>query len=205
MAAAASAWIGTRIVLGSRETPSYVSKEFHDCLKMMTGLFRVGRTTTADHIIYHVPQHFIASKSREEFDYYSICLDDSNSIPECVQRTILSKQRYTQKLAASRPGFDKMTVYTERSSDEYFLLLPNARFDHTEIHKQEETHVLEIDGNYWYVNFLQAFVDPHDTASTIWFFSQPRYQVEITTSQDFRQRPDDLKDSLRMLIPRIFQ
>jgi hypothetical protein len=197
----------TRVLLGSRETPRFVSREFFDAMKHVTAQFQTGDPIYHhDTIHYFVPKHMVVERSvgdNCDNDLYEVSLDDHHLVPRCRRRKRFQKLIF--KLKHPRSCFDRMQVSTERVNSCYFLLLPNAAYYNTEIFTNWQQYHLWYNYERWNVHFRQVNVDPHETSETIWFFSQPKFQIEITTNQDFRGRDDDLKKALLAIIPRAFR
>jgi hypothetical protein len=195
--------VKTRIVLGCRDTPRFVSKEFFDAMQLTTRTFQTDVIIRPDTIRYYIPEHFIAKTWQGNWGSFSIDLDDANLTPLCRKRTILSSHKYKHKIP--RAAFDRFIVTTEQQSYKHFLLLPNARYIHTVIYKDWNTSILLYGGFFWEVHFRKVYTDPHDTSHNIWFFSQPKYHIEICTWQDFRGREADLKKAIIAILPRAFR
>lgn len=197
----------TRIVLGSRETPRFVDKAFYDAVQQFVSIFQGGDPVEFhDTIQYFVPKHMVVERVNGVFndnDSYEISLDDHRMVPICRRRKKYHKIIF--KLKHPRSCFDRMQVVTERVNTAYFLLLPNSAYYNTEIWTNWKQSYVWYNNHQWYINFRQVYVDPHETSETVWFFSKPKYQIEITTNQDFSEREADLKQALLAIIPRAFR
>jgi len=196
--------VETRIILGSRETPQFVTDEFFNAMKDYVKLYSVPELTSMlpDTVRYYVPEHFVINP-RQGFRNFQVDVDDNYQTPACEQSVILSRLRFKHRVP--KREFDRMTVVTELRIREYYLLLPNARYHHTTIFKNWERYWLLFNDQYYAFNFRQVYTDPHDLNHNIWYFSKPKYQIEITTNQDFRGKDVELKRALIRMMPRAFR
>lgn len=194
----------TRVVLGTRETPSFVSKDFYNLMQTLVASYATDTFLHPTTIRYYVPAHFVVERWWYNFDRYEIDLDDAHLVPRCRRRKVLNRLVYKHHVPMH--AFDRMLVTTERCvNDDYYLLVPNASYYHTTIFKDwNESHVY-YNGFLWNIHFRNVFVDPHETSSSTWFFSTPRYQIELTTAQDFSENNNQLKDALLQILPRAFR
>lgn len=190
--------IQTRCVFGTRESPRFVSKEFYEATKRRIELFQFDFTLMPSTIRYYLPPAFVIGNNTD-FDSFEIEVDDQCLTPHCLRRAFLERKVYTFQQPNHR--LDKISTVTEHVRDDYFLCLPNAVYFNSNVFTDWMVSHLLMDGETWDVHFRQVFVDPHDTRETIWFHSSPRYQIEVRTFQDFRNRETQLKDSLSLLLP----
>lgn len=187
----------TRIVLGSRDTPQFVDKAFFESMQALVAVSSIDRVEHPSSVHYWVPRHFVACPNRDDYDIYKIFVDDEILLPGCQRRSTLAKYKY--KYHRPRVGFDRFTVTVSETSDDYFLLLPNAIYENTRIHQNEVSYMCVFDDVRWIVYFRQVHVDPHDLNHSLWFFSHPKYQVELVADTDCRSQ---VKDLLNLLIPK---
>lgn len=192
----------TRIVLGTRETPGYVSREFFEAMHFVIAEYQYDFTLHPTTIEYKIP-HFMVVERDEIFSQYSVSVCDSVSVPMCSKRKTLVADTYMHK--SPKSNFDRFRVYTEQYSDNYYLLVPHAQYFDTCIHKDWTTRHVIYDSLNWDIHFQQVYVDPHDTRSTIWFFSHPKYQIEMICYHDFRDQPSRLKEAIMSMLPRSFR
>lgn len=195
-------FIQTRIVLGTRDCPKFVSREFYEAMNFVTTEFQYDFSLRPTTIEYKIPPYMVVERG-EMFPQYSICVSDSVEIPMCSKRRTIACDTYMHK--TSKSNFDRFRVYTEQIDDAYYLLVPHAQYFDTYIYKEWTIRHLEIDGILWDVHFKQVFVDPHDTQYTIWFFSHPKYQIELIARHDFRSEPQKMKAAVMMMLPRSFR
>ena len=190
----------TRILLGCRETPSFVTQEFYAAMMALSSVQSFDAMNHTDVITYHIPRAFVARK--EDMDY-TIRLDDVDRVPYCRVVKTLQKWRYRYKRA--RRGFDRYTVFHEYADDEYFALLPHARYDDVWIYRNQQSFMLLHHDIQWLIIYREVFVDPHTTDQSIWFASTPKYQIEIRCRRDFREEQTRLQLLLQTFIPSSFR
>lgn len=196
--------IRTRVTLGTNETPQFVRKDFFESVKAMTQLYTAYQKNEMPSTIrYFVPGHFVIGSPSEIYNVFTVDLDDERLVPRCHKTRILSRIKFKHR----RPqhAFDRFTTVTENATDRYFLLLPNARYHHTIVYRDWVYFVLLLDGHVWEIHFRHVYTDPHDLNHNLWFFSKPKYQIEMKTDQDFRNRDTDLKKAILLMIPRAFR
>lgn len=194
--------VETRVILGCRETPQFVKEEFFHVIEDFVKLYSQQHSPLPRTVRYYIPDHFVINP-RKGFKNFHIDVDDENHIPICEQFTVLSRLRFKHRIP--RHEFDRMTVVTEERTRKYFMLLPNSRFHHTTIYNERKCYWLLYDGIWWTFHFRQVYTDPHDLNHNIWYFSKPKYQIEINTQQDFRGRDGELKKALFRMMPRAFR
>lgn len=194
----------TRVVLGTRETPSYVSADFYDLMQTLVASYALDTYLHPTTIRYYVPTHFVVERWWDDFDKYEMDLDDTYLVPRCRRRKVLNRLVYKHHVPMH--AFDRMTVTTERCIDDsYYLLVPNALYYHTTIFREwNESHIY-YNGMLWNVHFRHVYVDPHEKSSSTWFYGTPRFQIELTSSQDFSNNRNGLKEALLQILPRAFR
>lgn len=195
--------IRTRIILGSRQTPRFVPKDFFDAMQAVSTLYQFESTMSPTTIRYHVPRHMVVERKHQNIDHYFIDLDDAKGVPSCSKIQYLQTHTFKRRI----PGhvFDRFRCITEEYHDDYYLLTPNATYYNIEIFQEWScSHVLYHDV-VWSIHFRQVFVDPHDTSHTIWFHGIPKYQIEIIANKDFRQDQKGLKNAVLSILPRAFR
>jgi len=190
----------TRILLGCRETPQFVTKEFHDAMLLVSAAQAHDSILHTDTIAFHVPAAFVACPEERDF---TIRIDDVDRVPYCKGVKLLGKWKYRYK--RPRVGFDRYTVYVENVVDDYFALLPHARYDDVVIHREQQSFLIVSDGMDWLVVYRQVFCDPHTTTQSIWFAASPKYQIEIRCRHDFRQDQPRLQALLSRFLPSSFR
>lgn len=196
--------ITTSVVLGTRETPGYVSYEVFDAIKFMCAINSVDVTFKPNTIRYFVPFHSVVERGFPPFQEYMIDVDDAYLVPGCTRRNRLHCEVWKHK--TPNPLFDRLTINTYETESPYFLVLPNATYYHTAIYTDQSTSHLVYSGMDFKVNFSLVYVDPHDTDHTIWFSGKPKYRVEITSNQDFRgNRRALLRRAITTMLPRAFK
>jgi hypothetical protein len=194
--------IQTRVILGTSETPSFVSKEFYDVMHLNASVYQYDYTLRPDSIEYKIPAHMVVERFQAR-DRYSIFVTDTVDVPFCMRKTCLDVWTFVHK--TPKYNFDRFRVYTEDVDHHYFLLTPNARYYDTVIYKNTETRHLIHNNILWDVTFREVYVDPHDTRQTLWFFSHPKYQVELSAEHDFRKEETDLKIAIMAILPNTFR
>jgi hypothetical protein len=196
--------IRTRVTLGTRETPQFVREDFYESVKTMTAMYSHNEPVVMpDTIRYYVPRHFIIGAEDMAYNSYMIDVDDEQMIPRCKVTRILSRLKFKHK--RPQEAFDRFTTITENFAKRYFLVLPNARYHHTIVYRNWVYFVLLLDGHIWEIHFRQVHTDPHDLNHNLWFFSKPKYQIEMQTNQDFRNKDAELKRAILLMIPRAFR
>lgn len=196
--------IRTRIILGSSESPSFVSKEFYDAFYAYAQTMSFETYMRPTTIQYQIPRHMVVEREQPTAHaFYDIELDDQFLIPRCRRRKFLENKILKRRRRGH--SFDRARIITEIVRNEYFLLVPDAHFYNTTLYHEWNVCALLFEGFVWKFNFRRVFVDPHNNSHTIWFFSHPKYQIEITTEQDFRDQEPLLKRSLYRLFPRAFR
>lgn len=194
--------VRTRIVLGTRETPSFVSREFYEAMHFTTSAFQYDFSLYPVTIEYKIPPYMVVER-HEIFPQYSIQVADSVEIPMCSKRKTLVCDSYFHKSAKS--NFDRFRVFTEEYDNNYYLLVPNAQYYDTNIYKDWTVRHMIYDGILWDIHFKQVYVDPHNTKATIWFFSHPKFQIEMIAEHDYRNDPLRLKAAVMSMLPRSFR
>lgn len=195
--------ICTRVVLGTRETPRFVSKSFFDAVQFTTCVNQFDCTLHPETIRYYIPYSSVVERIYHPCEEYTIQIDDAHRSPRCRRRNVLSSNVY--KLKQASRVFDRMHITTEDIISSYFLLLPDAKFYHTEIWKEWNTSHVLYDGVVWDIHFRTVYVDPHTSKESVWFVNRPRYQIEISVNMDLRHDPRTLKKSILAILPRAFK
>jgi hypothetical protein len=195
-------FIQTKIVLGTGDTPSFVSKEFFEAMHFVTSEFQFDFSLRPTTIEYRIPA-FMVVEREEIYPHYSIQVSDSIEIPMCFKKQILCADTYLHKTAKS--NFDRFRVLTEKCDDAYYLLVPHAQYFDTCIYKDWTIRHVVFDSIHWEIHFKQVYVDPHDTKYTVWFYSHPKYRVEMIARYDFREEHKRLKASVMSMLPRSFR
>jgi hypothetical protein len=195
--------IKTRILLGSRDSPRFVSKEFYECMNSVVAAFAIRCILHPTTIIYNIPRHMVVERSFSQIDKYDIHLDDTTGIPRCRRTRELGYSSYKRKTPC--PAFDRFHWLTEETYSNYFLLTPDAMFFNTSIYTDWNSYHVIYHDVVWKVHFRKVYVDPYDTSETIWFHGQPRYQVELECFEDFRHREQELKRAVLSILPRAFR
>lgn len=195
--------IRTRIVLGSRETPDFVPKDFFDAMQAVTTMYQIDFKLMPTTIRYYIPKHMIVERNFYHIDRYSIELDDATHTPYCNRVQYLRKHTFKRRI----PGhtFDRFKWTTEQYYDDYYLLTPNAMYYNIEIFQEWSVSYVLYHNVLWQVHFRQVSVDPHDTSQVIWFHSKPKYQIELICYEDFRGRERELKKAVLAILPRAFR
>lgn len=192
----------TRVMLGSRTSHKFVSKEFFDSMNTVVAAYQHDFTLRPTTIEYRVPPHMVVER-HEVYPQYGIQICDSVEVPMCHKYKILQSDTYHHK--QPKLNFDRFRIITELYSDDYYLLVPHAQYYDTAIYKDWMVRHLIYDHVLWHVHFRQVYVDPHDTRQTIWFFSHPKYQIELIAYHDYRQDQDTLKKAIMQMLPRTFR
>lgn len=197
--------IRTRVILGSTETPKYVSKDFFDAMQLFCVTYQFDVILHPTTVCYSVAPHHVVERLTdwENTEDYEIELDDCKLIPTCLRRKPISTSIYKRKNYMR--GFDRMTIYTENYSKFYYLLTPDAGYYNAEVYTEWNESRLTVDGITWKVHFKQVYVDPHNTSHTIWFVGKPKYKIELECNHDFTGREHALRRALYMLTPRDYR
>jgi hypothetical protein len=192
----------TRVVLGSRETHKFVSKEFYDAMHMVAAAYQMDFTLRPTTIEYKIPPQMVVERE-EVYPFYGIQVCDSVDIPICHKYKILEADTYLRR--QPKLNFDRFRIMTELFSNDYYLLVPHAQYYDTCIIKDWTIRHINYDDVMWEIHFKQVYVDPHDSRHTIWFFSQPKYQIELISYHDYRQDVASLKKAILHMLPRSFR
>lgn len=195
--------IRTRVVLGTRETPKFVSKEFYDMMELFTSIYQYDFRLRPTTIRYAIPGHMVVERSWNECKNYEIDIDDALWVPICHRRHQLESKVY--KTTEPKRDYDRFQVITEEYSSAYYLLTPNAQFYDTAIFTDWSTKYILHNNIMWRVEMRKVNVDPHNTNHSIWFFCKPRYQVELCCMHDFREKKDELLSAIRAFLPRNYR
>lgn len=195
--------IKTIVTLGTRETPNFVSYEFYDAVKFVCAVNAYDVTFLPNTIRYFVPPHQVIERTYQQCQEYVVDLDDANLQPRCERRNTLKSVTWKHK--TPNAVFDRMKVKTVETHSDYFLMLPNASFYHTEIFTDISVSHLLYQGVVFTVHFRRVFTDPHDTSHSIWFYGSPKYQIEIQCGMDFRSNTKFLYQALTHILPRAFK
>lgn len=195
----------TRIVLGTRETPSFVSREFYEAMEAYTSIYQYDIRLRPNTVRYRIPAHMVVERIwNPKAEFYEIDVDDSLWVPTCHRRTILDRKTYVSREPKSH--LDRFQIYTEEHSQTYYLLTPNAKYYDTSIYIDWSTRFLLYNNIVWRVDMKQVHCDPHNTAHTSWFFSHPKYSVELTTNINFNSGlHGNLLEALNNMLPRAFR
>lgn len=195
--------IKTVVTLGTRETPNFVSYEFFDAVKFMCAVNAYDVTFLPNTIRYFVPAHQVIERVYPQCQEYIVSVDDANLQPTCERRNTLKHMKWKHK--TPNATFDRIKVKTVDVHHEYFLMLPNAGFYHTEIVTDVSISHLLYQGVIFTVHFRRIFTDPHDTSHSIWFYGSPKYQIEVQCDMDLRGNTRFLCRALTHIIPRAFK
>lgn len=195
--------IRTRVVLGTRETPKFVSKQFYDTMELFTSVYQYDFRLRPTTIRYAIPTHMVVERSWNECKNYEIDIDDSIWVPICHRRNQVDSKIY--KFAEPKHDLDRFQIITEEYSSSYYLLTPNAQFYDTAIFTDWSTKYILHDNIMWRVEMRKVHVDPHNTNHSIWFFCKPRYQVELCCMHDFREKTDQLTQAIQTFLPRNYR
>lgn len=196
--------IRTSVTLGTRETPNFITEEFYDAMKLVCATNSFDLMFQPQTIRYFVPAHSVIERAFPiPFQEYFIDLNDSSHTPICTRRNVLDKTVYKMKMPSR--VFDRMEITTEQREHQYFLMLPNAAYYHTEIWTDRCMYFVLYDAFTFCVHFRRVFVDPHSNLTHVWFNGKPQFQVQITCEEDFRENPRFLKRALLAILPRAFK
>lgn len=191
--------IQTRIILGTRESPRFVLSSFYHEFKRRMELYQFDYTLMPATIRYYVSPQFVIERTFQSINSYEIEIDDECLVPHCLRRQYVNANTFM--LPQPNRSMDRVTVITENVDDGYFLCLPSAVYFNSNIFRDWFISHLLLDGETWDVHFRHVYVDPHDTRETVWFSTTPRYQIELRTFQDFRERRHDLQECLSAILP----
>ena len=194
--------VRTIITLGSQTTPSFVSKEFYDMMDRVTETFQFDYIMKPTTIRYGIGKSNVVERIADEYQYYTMDLDDVHLIPRCERSSKLKKTIYKKRTPNN--NFDRVSVVTENMCPDYFLLIPGSMYHEVLIYKHWIVRYLTYDGHVWEIHFRQVFVDPYDTSATIWFLGHAKFQIVIITNQIFDNREQDFKKALFQIIPEAF-
>lgn len=195
--------IRTRVTLGTRETPRFVTEEFFDAMKLVAATNSFDCVFHPDTIRYFVPPHSVIERLYPEFQEYIVDLNDAYYLPICTRRNTL--ERMVFKMKTPTRAFDRMEITTEETEHNYFLLLPNASYYHTAIWKDRCTYYVLYDDRTYLIEFRAVFVDPHSNRTHVWFNGKFQYQIEIRCEEDYRGNLRYLKRALMAILPRAFK
>lgn len=195
--------VTTSVVLGTRETPGFVSYEFYNAVKFLCAINAADVTFDPNTIRYYVPSYSVIERHGPLYEEYIVELDDAHLKPTCLRRNRLDREIWKHK--TPNATFDRMSISTFEWDSHYFLLLPNASYYNTCIYTDQSTSHLVYAGYDFKVHFSRVFVDPHDTKHSIWFLGTPKYRVEITSNHDFRQNKLFLRRAITSILPRAFK
>ena len=195
--------IFTKVTLGTRTTPQFISKEFYDCVMATCAINQYDHTFHPETIRYFVPFHQVVERLFQPCQQYIVELNDAERIPLCTRSNVIQKK--TMTFHQPSHVFDFMKIEYEDIITSYFLLLPNATYYNTEIWTDCSTSHILYNGMQWDVHFRQVFTDPFNTAYTIWMSGRPKYQVQICVNADYRNRDKELKEALIAILPRAFK
>lgn len=197
--------IQTRVVFGTRETPLFVSKAFWEAMENFCSIYQYEFRLRPNTVRYFIPNHMVVDRMWTSCDQYYIDIDDSLWIPTCTRKNILDKTIHMSGQALH--DFDRFQVTTEEVSQSYYLLTPDAKFYHTYIIKEWSTRFLYYEDIVWKVEMSQVYMDPHHAGHTIWFFSHPKYSVEMTAYIDLRGPNQDerIQTIVQNLLPRLYR
>jgi hypothetical protein len=200
--------VRTRLTLGTRDTPRFVSEAFYDAMQSLCQAWQYDVSFYPTTIMYQIPGHMVVERTpgihlQPPIDRYDVSLDDTSGIPRCKRTAILGKNTFRRKIPGN--GFDRIEWTTEGCTFSYFLLTPDAMFIGAEIFTDWYKYHIIHRNVIWYVHFRKVYVDPYDVANTIWFYGSPKFQVELITEEDFRDRPRELKAALSAILPRAFR
>lgn len=196
--------IRTSVTLGTRETPHFVTEAFYDAMKLVCATNSFDLMFQPDSIRYFVPAHSVIERTfSAPFQEYFIDLNDACPSPICTRRNVLEKNVYKMKMPSR--VFDRMEIVTEYTEHQYFLMLPNAAYYHTEIWSDQVVYYVLYEEYTFCVRFRRVFVDPHSNLTHVWFNGKPQFQIEITCQEDFRENTRYLKRALLAILPRAFK
>lgn len=199
--------VRTRITLGTRTTPRFVSERFYHTMKDMVVLYQIDCCLRPSTVAYQIPNHMVVERPPTEpvgsHRFYEVHLDDTCSFPRCRQHDIHKMTSFRKRVA--NEDFDRFRWCTEQFDSRYYMTVPNAMYHNVEIYTDWSISWLLYDSHIWEVHFRKVFVDPYDSSHTIWFHSTPKYQIILITEQDFRGRELELKQAMISLLPRAFR
>lgn len=195
--------VRTRVILGCRETPRFVSESFFDAVKCLSRAYQFEDRMFPTSINYHIPNHMVVERLYSNIDFYDILLDDTVGVPRCRRTRTIYKKVYKRNVVSN--SFDRFQVHIEDHKTGYYLMTPDVMFHAVEIFTDWSCSSILINGVVWYVHFRKVFVDPYDTSNTIWFHTKPKFQIEIVSHQNMTGRDQELKRVIASLIPRSFR
>jgi hypothetical protein len=192
--------------LGIRETPTFVDEDFYNLMKEVTTMNQLDFRMLPTTINYRIPNHMVVERPEitAAMDRYEIHLDDTFHIPRCRRYQSLQRLVFKRKYN-SASKFDQFRCITEEYCNQYFLVTPNAMYYNVEIYTDWTCSYVLYDNMVWTIHFRKVFVDPHDARHTVWFHGTPKYQIEIISNQDFREREIELRETIRAILPRAFR
>jgi hypothetical protein len=196
--------IRTSVTLGTRETPHFVTQAFFDAMQLVCATNSFDFMFQPSTIRYFVPAHGVIERTFPvPFQEYYIDLNDACPTPICTRRNVLDKTVFKMKMPSR--AFDRMEIVTEHTEHQYFLMLPNCAYYHTEVLTERVVYYLMYEQYTFCVNFRRVHVDPHSNLTHVWFNGKPQFQIEITCQEDFRANPRYLKRALLAILPRAFK
>jgi len=200
--------IRTRITLGTRDTPRFVSESFFNAMQTLCQTLQYDVSFYPTTITYQVPSHMVVERIprtqvQHPIDRYDIALDDTTGVPRCKRTSILGKNTFKRKIPGN--GFDRIEWVTEGVTFSYYLLTPNAMFIAAEIYTDWYKYHILYRNVTWYVHFRKVYVDPYDITETVWFYGSPKFQIELIAEEDFRGKHRELKAALTAILPRAFR
>lgn len=193
----------TRVRLGCKEFPKFVSKKFYDLMLEKVSLYQLDHHLHPNTIKYYVPAHQVVERKSRFLNAtrYEIHLDDAKKKPRCYRYKEIFKEIY-QLLPKKETKL--LTVTVEEFCDEYYLLVPNAGYYNTQIYCSWDEKYIIYDNVIWSVHFREVYVDPHDASQSIWFTGTPKYQIELCTEADLTSDTDYLKRAIMAILPRSY-
>jgi hypothetical protein len=182
--------IRTRVLLGCKEFPKFVSKQFYELMIGKIALYK-----------YFIPSHLVVErKTRYLTDCrYEVHLDDAKKKPRCHRFRELFREIYQ---LLPKKDTKMLTVVVEDYCDEYYLLVPGAGYYNTQIYCNWDEKYILYENNVWSIHFREVYVDPHDSSQSIFFTGTPKYQIELCTEMDTRNDLDYLKRAIMAILPR---
>lgn len=192
----------TRVVVGSKTHPRFVSKAFYDTMYAKTALYQLDHKLHPNTIRYFIPGHQVVER-RDHFKnscVYEIQLTDSKKKPQCLRTKELSRESY--QMLPKKIDTYLLTTYFEECCTDYYLLVPNAGYYNTEIFTQWDEKFILYDNRVWSIHFRHVYVDPHDSRECIWFTGNYKYQVELCCKEDLQEDKEYLKQAVMAILPR---
>lgn len=196
----------TRVVLGSGTHPGFVSQQFRGIVENLASLMSPSvMIREKPKVIYEIPSHQVnfMAEMKSHCKYYVACGDSYLEYCEVIEP--LSKSVHQQERSKNSGEFDRISIYREHVTPEFFILMQNAKYSNVTIYKNRNVVYLLAWGISWRLESRDVYLNPRSSEAdpySLWFCGSPKHEIVLSTYDDLPRGDKDVTAVLSMILPR---